>query len=75
MQRNLPKGQCKSKDAAVRLIVGQCNGAAVGCDDRAADAARVEQEPEQTDGNKDGGKPPVQLKTKDDIKNYLKGIM
>ena len=40
-----------------------------------ADAARVEQEPEQTDGNKDGGKPPVQLKTKDDIKNYLKGIM
>ena len=39
------------------------------------DAARVEQEPEQTDGNKDGGKPPVQLKTKDDIKNYLKGIM
>ena len=40
-----------------------------------ADAARVEQEPEQTDGNKDGGKPPVQLKTKDDIKNYLKGII
>lgn len=39
------------------------------------DAARVEQEPEQTDGNKDGGKPLVQLKTKDDIKNYLKGIM
>lgn len=39
------------------------------------DAARVEQEPEQTDGNKDGGNPPVQLKTKDDIKNYLKGIM
>ncbi|MFK1796476.1 hypothetical protein ACIXCV_13510 [Bacteroides fragilis] len=40
-----------------------------------ADAARMEQEPEQTDGNKDGGKPPVQLKTKDDIKNYLKGII
>lgn len=39
-----------------------------------ADSARVEQEP-GTDENKDGEKPPVQLKTKDDIKNYLKGIM
>lgn len=39
-----------------------------------ADAARIEKEPE-TDGNSDGGKPPVQLKTKEDIKNYLKGIM
>ena len=40
-----------------------------------ADAARVEQEREQTAGNKDGGKPPVQLKTKADIKNNLQGTM
>ena len=42
-------------------------------------AARVKDIPETTDeeGNKDSGKPIIhrELKTKEDIKNYIKGII